>query len=126
MEKQEGGIVRRALLNASDVHPHWKPLQRAVKREAVRAKREAVTERLSSAPANVSTLTRPRRARRSRERRDSRSCARSGDSPDGDAEPPTELWRWASERSWRNLVASVESRDFERELYLERMHGVAR
>lgn len=85
-----------------------------------------------AAKATTPTIVGPSRARRtvrSRERRDSsgRSSARSGDSgSDSDSEPPTDLWRWVSERSWRNLVASVQSRDFEHELYLERLHGVAR
>jgi hypothetical protein len=46
-----------------------------------------------------------------------RSSARSGDSPDPDGPG----WRWASEASWRAFVASVYSRDVERELERERL-----
>jgi hypothetical protein len=70
-------------------------------------------------------------AARQRERRSraGRSSARSGDSgsDDSDSEPPAaERWRWASEASWRSFVASIRSRDFERELHLERMAGWSR
>jgi hypothetical protein len=55
-----------------------------------------------------------------------RSSAASGDSgSDSDPPPPTvEPWRWASEASWRSFVASIERRDFEREVALERWRGV--
>lgn len=50
----------------------------------------------------------------------------SGDvASDWRANPPTDLWRWVSERSWLRFVESVEARDFEREIYLERRQGVA-
>jgi hypothetical protein len=68
------------------------------------------------------------RVARNRARRDrsTRSSARSGDSgsDDGESEPPAaDRWRWASEAGWRSFVASIESRDFEREVHLERWSG---
>jgi hypothetical protein len=70
----------------------------------------------------------PRRDARRRERRSraGRSSARSGDSGDDPAEPDPDGWRWRQPTGWGSFVASVQSRDFERELHRERMAGWSR
>jgi hypothetical protein len=57
-----------------------------------------------------------------RRSRSTRSSARSGDSgsDDGSEPPAADRWRWASPGSWRAFVESVQSRDFEAEIALER------
>jgi hypothetical protein len=65
---------------------------------------------------------------RERRSRSGRSSARSGDSgsDDGSEPPAADRWRWASDASWRSFVASIHSRDFERDVHLERMAGWSR
>jgi hypothetical protein len=61
-----------------------------------------------------------------RERRDraGRSSAKSGDSgSDGPGETDPADWHWTQPDSSAGLIASVRSRDFERELHLERWTG---
>ncbi len=88
---------------------------------------------VTRAPASTVVPTRARaRARGAGRPRAAatRSSAKSGDSGDDPPPPPVSPaaapWRWASEAAWRSFVASVESRDVERELYLERMHEWSR
>jgi hypothetical protein len=73
----------------------------------------------SRAPRRTATQRRPGA-------RASRSSAQSGDSGDdpGSEPPAVEPWRWAYPGSWRAFVASVQSRDAEREIQRERQAGV--
>jgi hypothetical protein len=71
--------------------------------------------------AGATRHPRPRGAGRPRAAA-TRSSAASGDSGDdaGDDSAPPEPWRWADPGSWRSFVASIQSRDFEREIARER------
>jgi hypothetical protein len=96
------------------------PLQLHVYQQRLRTGRWPV-----SPSKQVDTVSAPRRTNGSSGRpsaQASRSSAKSGDSgDDSDPEPPAaERWRWASEASWRSFVKSIASRDFEREIALER------
>jgi hypothetical protein len=51
----------------------------------------------------------------------SRSSARSGDSGDDPGPSDPADWHWSQPAGWGAFVASVQSRDFERELHRERM-----
>jgi hypothetical protein len=52
-----------------------------------------------------------------------RSSARSGDSGDDSESAAGPGWRWASTDPWLAFVASIYSRDFEREIAREREAG---
>jgi hypothetical protein len=108
-----------------------------IKRDGVDAVRERVrtdwcrhaARRLTPRRSNVLLFPQPREAKaRQRGRRDraARSSARSGDSGSddpGESDPAAD-WHWKQPDSWAGLIASVRSRDFERELHVERWRGV--
>ena len=91
----------------------------------------AVARRHAERAGGARLLEFPKRrtaAARQRERRSrsGRSSARSGDSGSddpGESDPAAD-WHWKQPDSWAGLIASVRSRDFERELHLERWTGV--
>ena len=71
----------------------------------------------------------PRRRESHRQRPGHRRVRASRAGPDDDADadaPAVEPWRWASNASWSSFVASIQARDFEREIARERWNGVAR
>jgi hypothetical protein len=94
---------------------------------SVRRLRPPVPARRATNGTRVPSRSRERRPGATR-RASSSSTTSSADPPGpaSDSEPPAESWRWASETAWRSFVASVHSRDFEREVYRERLRGVAR
>ena len=92
---------------------------------------QSTPTRRPRAVANITPRARAREHRPAGSRRASSSSSTSSQDPgsDSDPEPPAvDLWqrRWASDTAWLNFVRSVQSRDFERELHLERMRGVSR